>query len=148
MVQSALTAASHLSTQRCLHSHCACGLATRRLAQLVDSLVRVSRRVGRWPSASIPSGPVPRGGRLGARFALQIPSAARQPVSGAYNGGRGAGPQPPHLAPPALTGAPPMLAAAVAECTGPARGRLNRRGCALPPHASIPTISGSFHPHS
>lgn len=29
----------------CLHFHCACGFATQRLAYMLDSLVRVSRRV-------------------------------------------------------------------------------------------------------
>ena len=33
-------------TRACLHFHCARGFATQRLAHMLDSLVRVSRRVG------------------------------------------------------------------------------------------------------
>ena len=35
-----LTSANHVS----LHFHCACGFVTQRLAYMLDSLVRVSRR--------------------------------------------------------------------------------------------------------
>ena len=43
------------------------GFSTHRLAYMLDSLVRVSRRVGWKPSASVPSAQIPRKGRLAAR---------------------------------------------------------------------------------
>jgi hypothetical protein len=36
---------SHLSSRSCLHFHCASGFSTQILAYMLDSLVRVSRRV-------------------------------------------------------------------------------------------------------
>ena len=44
------------------------GFSTHRLAYMLDSLVRVSRRVGWKPSASVPSTQIPEGSPCGARF--------------------------------------------------------------------------------
>ena len=45
----------------CIHFHCAHGFATQRLADMLDSLVRVSRRVTEGHYASILSAKVPEG---------------------------------------------------------------------------------------
>ena len=44
------------------------GFSTHRLAYMLDSLVRVSRRAGWKPSASVPSAQIPGGSPCGARF--------------------------------------------------------------------------------
>ena len=44
------------------------GFSTHRLAYMLDSLVRVSRRAGWKPSASVPSAQIPEGSPCGARF--------------------------------------------------------------------------------
>ena len=45
----------------CIHFHCAHGFGTQRLANMLDSLVRVSRRVAESHYASIQSVKVPEG---------------------------------------------------------------------------------------
>jgi hypothetical protein len=51
------------------------GFSTHRLAYMLDSLVRVSRRVGWKPSASVPSAQIPEGSPCGARFESSLTSA-------------------------------------------------------------------------
>jgi hypothetical protein len=52
------------------------GFSTHRLAYMLDSLVRVSRRVGWKPSASVPSAQIPEGSPCGARFEISSLTSA------------------------------------------------------------------------
>ena len=60
------------------------GFSTHRLAYMLDSLVRVSRRVGWKPSASVPSAQIPEGSPCGARFDPRSAPRFRRPTRAGF----------------------------------------------------------------
>ena len=83
-----------------VHFHCAPGFDAQTLAQMLDSLVRVSRRVACGHYASILAG-----ARASVRAGAVAPRAVTPPEGGHVPGA--------FLAPPG-----PMLARAAADCAG------------------------------